>query len=158
MHCSQGQRKFGRAPRARLLLGLFALAGCVQGPDAGSGPDAYRHQAEPMELDQWIPDSLSSGGNDQVDWRQFTVAYASEIVVTVVFDNEQVEAEVGLYDRYGIAVKEDAKSRSDSPRLIVRGLVPAGTNFVRVAVGSRQETGYTIQVQVADSQFPAPPT
>ncbi|NUN16665.1 MAG: hypothetical protein HUU55_23810 [Myxococcales bacterium] len=144
-----------------MLLLAFSAVGtaCGPGPDGNSGPDAHRNEAIPVEPDKWIAGEISTELGDKTDWMSFTVENPTDIVVTVVFESEEVEAEVGLYDRYGMPVSIDQKRQSDNPRLLVRGSVPVGLNFVKVsAVGPKDQSGYTIQVALGQASIkPARP-
>lgn len=148
------------AAKGMLLWICLAFAGgCGPAPDGNSGPDAFRDEATPVEPDKWIAGEISSEFGDKTDWMSFTVENPTEVVVTVVFESEEVEAEVGLFDRYGMPVTVDQKRQSDNPRLLIRGAVPAGMNFVKVAaLGPKDQSGYTIQVALgAASGKPARP-
>jgi hypothetical protein len=127
------------------------------GPNDKSGEDAYRHTAQEAELDTWVPDAISARDGDEVDWKSFTLKRAADVTVTVVFDDDRMEGEVGLYDRYGMPVMEETKGKSDSPRIVMKGAMPAGKNFIRIKAAPNAKCGYTVQVALARTRFSAPP-
>jgi hypothetical protein len=143
---------------ALALVGAALLAGssCGGAITDTSGPDAYRHQAEAVELNVWIPDSVSAFDGDQTDWKAFVLDRGADVVVSVVFDNDDCEGDAALYDKYGMQVSSEFKRKSDSPRLTLQGALPAGKNFVRVSSGPKSKAGYTMQVQVAKGRYTAP--
>ncbi|GMV43397.1 MAG: hypothetical protein AMXMBFR64_51130 [Myxococcales bacterium] len=132
---------------AALASLLLILAGCATGPEASSGPDAWRNEATEVELDLWITDDFDGPNGDATDWKTFKIDAPTDVTVTVVFEDDGVEANIGLYDRYGMPIAEDKKRKSDNSRMVLKGSLPAGMNFVKVAAASsRDRSNYTIQI------------
>lgn len=144
--------------RALLVLALGSLvAACATGPESSSGPDAYRNEATEIPLDKWITDDVDGPAGDSTDWKTFKVGAPTDVTVTVVFEDDAVEADIGLYDRYGMPVAEDRKRKSDNSRMVLKGSLPPGMNFVKVAaVSTRDRTNYTIQVSAAEVEYRPP--
>lgn len=139
-----------------LPLGLLA-AGCASGPESASGPDAFRHEAIEMELDLWVTDDVDGQSGDTTDWKTFKIGAPTDVTVTIVFEDDQVEADIGLYDRYGMPVAEDRKKKSDNSRMVLKGALPPGMNFVKIAaVSSRDRSNYTIQVAAEEVEYRPP--
>jgi hypothetical protein len=126
---------------------LALLTACSGGPESNSGPDAFRHEAVEVAIEKWITDDIDGSSGDTTDWMTFKIEATTAVVVTVVFEEDKVEAEVGLYDRYGMPVAEDSKRKSDNSRIILKGELPQGMNFVRVAAANtRERSNYTLQI------------
>ncbi len=139
---------------ALLVAGAF---GCRSHPESNSGEDAYRNQAVETEIGTWVIDDFSGPNSDSTDWRSFKIDKPAEIIIEVVFENQLTEAAVGLYDKYGMTVAEDYKRASDSARLTVKGAVPAGLNFVKVAAGKRRfRSNYNLRIKMGKSMYVPP--
>ena len=146
-----------RTALAAATLAAIFSASCAPGPEESSSPDAYRHEATEIPLEKWITDDFDGSSGDTTDWKSFKLEQPTDVVITVVFEEDKVEAEVGLYDRYGMPVAEDRKRKSDNSRIILKGALPQGLNFVRVAAeSSRDRSNYTLQVSAAPVEVRPP--
>lgn len=142
---------------ALAALAIALLAGCATGPEANSSPDGYRDEATEIPLDKWITDDFDGPAGDTSDWKTFKIEAPTDVTMTVVFEDEAVEANIGLYDRYGMPIAEDRKRKSDNSRMVLKGSVPQGMNFVKVAAASsRDRSNYTIQVSAEAVEYRPP--
>ena len=139
-----------------LALGWFSIStlGCKRGPESNSGEDGYRHVAVEAQLDSFIYDDFAGPEGDNTDWRRFELKSPTEVILTVVVENEKAEVSVGLYDTYGQVLAQDYKRAADSARITVKGEAPAGTVFVKVAAGkTRYRSNYTMNIKLGESRF-----
>lgn len=151
-------RRGARAWAAVIAVALSAswFVGCVTKPNEESGPDAYRHQAEEIELEKWIPDSVSAFDGDLTDWKSFTLPNPGDVIVTVVFADDFTAGEVAVYDKYGMPIASGVKEEPDAARVVLKGAAPAGKNFLRVTSGPKHKAEYTVQVLMASRRFAVP--
>lgn len=141
-----------------LAMGVaLALTGCRGGPEKNSGEDAYRHIATEAPVGSFIYDDFAGPEGDTTDWRQFQLEKPTEVILTVVLENEKAEASVGLYNTYGEPIAEDYKRAADSARLTVKGVAPKGTVFIKIAAGqTRYRSNYTMTVKLGKSMYVPP--
>ena len=140
------------------LAGLaVAMSGCRTGPEQNSGEDAYRNVAVEAPIGSFIYDDFAGPEGDMTDWRRFELDKPTEVILTVVVENEKAEAAVGLYNTYGEPIAEDYKRAADSARLTVKGVAPRGTVFVKIAAGqTRYRSNYTMTIKLGKSMFVPP--
>ena len=148
----------GQAIALSVFLTLLStLLGCRTGPEANSGEDAYRNMAIEAPVGSFIYDDFAGPEGDATDWRRFELAKPTEVIVTVVFENEKAEATVGIYDTYGMSITEDYKRAADSARMTLKGVAPQGTVFVKVAAGkTRYRSNYTMTIKLGKSMYVPP--
>lgn len=140
-----------------LLVHALLIMGCRTSPEANSGEDGYRHMALEAPVGSFIYDDFAGPEGDATDWRRFVLEKPTEIIVTVVFETEKTEAALGIYDKYGMPITEDYKRASDSARVTIKGVAPAGVVFIKIAAGqTRYRSNYTLTIKLGKSMYVPP--
>jgi hypothetical protein len=96
------------------LATVVGLVGCRVNPEAQSGGDGYRHEAQPLVLNSWITDDLGAATGDTTDWKAIEIAVPSQMVVEIRADESDAEFLVGAYDRYGVQLGKVERRESTS--------------------------------------------
>ena len=145
------RRSFATLLEHRMTLAALAtvvgLAGCRVNPEAQSGGDGYRHEAQPLVLNNWITDDLDAGSGDTTDWKAIEIAVPSQMVVEVRSDESDAEFLVGAYDRYGVQLGK--VERRESTPLASFGFATSapGKHFIMVRATGGPPSSYTIRVK-----------
>lgn len=127
------------------IVAVLSWTGCVQGPDAASGDDAFRHQAVQIPLDQPVPDTFSWPSSDRTDWKWFILPQDGLLTVNVHFVNLEAAAHVEVFDTYGKVVAKRIKERNRDEHLQFSEPVNMGRYFLRVmAFDEGDESEYTV--------------
>ena len=134
-----------------LLSVALIFAGCRANPEAQSGGDGYRHEAQPLVLDSWITDDLSAGGGDTTDWKAIEITTPAQMVVEIRVDESDSELLVGAFDRYGVQLGK-VERRADTPIASFGFDASAvGKHFIMVRATGGPPSSYTIRVRTGAS-------
>jgi hypothetical protein len=132
-----------------ICTGLVAL-GCGGDPEAGSGGDAYRSEAQPIPFDELVTDSLSLEEFDRTDWKAIDLDYPGRLAIAFSADEAEAESVVALFDRYGTRLSAAEPSGGKISTLTVD--VPRGGRyFLMVQAVDGPPTAYSIQVSLGDT-------
>ena len=143
--------RMGRNAGVLVVLVASVLLGCVTGPNASSGDDQFRHQAVTIPLEEPVPDDFSWPNGDRTDWKVFTLARDSLLLVNVHFTNEGTVARVELFDTYGRPVAKRIKESGRDAHLQFSEPLRAGRYFLRVeADDEMDESEYTIVLNLGE--------
>jgi hypothetical protein len=130
-------------------VGVLAL-GCEGDPDAGSGGDAYRSEAQPMPLDELVTDSLSLEELDRTDWKVLVLDYAGRLAIAFSADEAEAESFIAVFDRYGTRLGGAERPGGKISTLTVD--VPrAGRYFLMVQAVDGPPTAYSVQATLGDT-------
>lgn len=145
---------------------LLALAGCPQqppqraksfDPDAKSGPDAARANAQLLPLDLPVTDFVSFRKGDRTDWKMIEVpAPRGSLSVKLRWDDTQSELMLAIFDGLGVEVIQG--TRTDGQRKIVEWSVDPEQPryYVRVtAPEDGYESSYSLVAKWMDPNPPA---
>ncbi|MGM0574465.1 MAG: hypothetical protein ACQEXJ_01850 [Myxococcota bacterium] len=131
-----------------LVLASLLMGACGGDPEAQSGGDAYRHQAELIPLDEWVTDDISVDDADRTDWKALDVPSAGTLTIQFHADEPEAEITVGLFDRYGRPLG-DLKRGEGQGR--VQAEIPirsAGRHFVMIREADGPPTSYMIRASL----------
>lgn len=137
--------------RALLLLVVLVAAGCRVNPEAQSGGDGYRHEAQPLALGAWVTDDLAGDSGDTTDWKAIEISSPAQMIVELRADESDAEFLVGAYDRYGAPLGR--VERSEGMPIASFGFEAkiVGKHFIMVQAIGGPPSSYTIRVQSGDA-------
>jgi len=125
-------------------------AGCGGDPEAGSGGDAYRSEAQPMPLDELVTDSLALEELDRTDWKILVLDYPGRLAIEFSADEAESECHIALFDGYGTRVSGATRPGGTISTLAVD--VPRGGRyFLMVQAVDGPPTAYSIQATLGDT-------
>lgn len=131
------------------LIALTSLAlGCASSPE---DEDALRSAATAIEMGQVIQEVISPTNGDLIDWKMVTVPGPGTIKIELVLVNKDdiFGAEIAIYDRFGIPVKEqnvDTQTTTNQKFLVLTAVLPEpGLHFIKISAEGG-ETDYTVTV------------
>lgn len=130
------------------MLGGCGLWHSIFGdPEGASGPDAYRHQAAALPLDEPLTDSVSIAEGDKTDWRVFEIYDAGQLAIVFSADEAEAEVSLALFDRYGLELQAVERQGGEVSTLTV-DVARGGRYFLRMQAVSGPPTAYDITVSV----------
>ena len=129
------------------IVSLSSLVGCRVNPEAQSGGDGYRHEAQPLVLDSWVTDDLAARGGDTTDWKAIEISTPSQMVVEIRADESEAELLVGAYDRYGVQLGKVERRESTPIASFGFSASSAGKHFIMVRATGGPPSSYTIRVR-----------
>lgn len=132
------------APSWRWWLPFVLLfAACGSHPEENSGGDAYRNEAQPMPLDEWVTGELDRDNGDTTDWKQVAVD-GGKLTLELKADKKGASIKVEVYDKYGVSIGVGAAgSKEDS--LAVPVNAKGGKLFVRIEHRGGPKTAYSVR-------------
>lgn len=132
------------APSWRWCIPLvLLLAACGSHPEENSGGDAYRNEAQPMPLDEWVTGELDRDNGDTTDWKQVAVD-GGKLTMELKADKKGASIKIEVYDKYGISIGVGAAgSKEDS--LAVPVNAKGGKLFVRIEHRGGPKTAYSVR-------------
>ncbi|MDP6943636.1 MAG: hypothetical protein QF464_05755 [Myxococcota bacterium] len=127
---------------------LAAVIGCGGGdPEAGSGGDAYRNEAQDMPLDELVDDSLSLDEADRTDWKALEIEDGGQLAVEFLADEAETKTFLAVFDRYGTQLGAAQRSGGQVSTLSVD--VPRGGRyFLVVQALEGPPTAYSVMVSL----------
>ena len=142
---------FERRIALAALAALVALTGCRVNPEAQSGKDGYRHEAQPLVLNSWVTDDLAASAGDTTDWKFLEIASPSQMVVELRADESDAEFLVGAYDRYGVQLGKVERLESTPVASFGFAASVVGRHFIMVRATGGPPSSYTIRVKTGAS-------
>jgi hypothetical protein len=136
-----------------LLIVLVLPSGCglwsfVFGdPEGASGPDAYRHQAAQIALEEPQTDSVSIDEGDQTDWRAFEIYDGGRLAIEFSADEQDAEVSLAVFDRYGTELRAVERPGGAVSTLTVDA-ARGGRYFLRIQAVSGPTTAYDVKVSI----------
>ncbi len=133
--------------RLKSIIAAASLAALAAGCTTNIDDDAYRAGAITLELNEVTTDELYPTAGDEIDWKMVFVPTPGDITVNVFWDHplEIFDVEVGVYDRFGIPIKKEARE-SGGARSIVKTFLPeSGLHFVKLS-GASGRSIYSINI------------
>ncbi|MBD89113.1 MAG: hypothetical protein CL940_02110 [Deltaproteobacteria bacterium] len=139
-------------PMTLLILALcLALTGCRVNPEAQSGGDGYRNEAQPLVLDSWVTDDLNAGGGDTTDWKAIEITTPAQMVVEIRADESDTELLVGAFDRYGVQLGKVERRESTPIASFAFAASAVGKHFIMVRATGGPPSSYTLRVRTGDA-------
>ena len=130
-----------------LMGGLIGLHGCGGDPEAGSGGDAYRNEAQAMPLDELVDDSLSLDEADRTDWKALDLEDAGQLAIEFSADEPEAKSLLAVFDRYGEQLA--SANRSGGQVSVMEVDVPRGGRyFLMVQALEGPPSAYSILVSL----------
>lgn len=134
-----------------VLVGLVGLTACRVDPEAQSGGDGYRHEAQPLVLNSWITDDLARGAGDTTDWKAVEISTPAQMVVEIRVDESDTELLVGAYDRYGVQLGKVERREGTPIASFGFAANAVGTHFIMVRATGGPASSYTVRVRTGAS-------
>ena len=134
----------------RILIATVVLAtlvACGPGPDSKSGGDGFRHQAKPLQFNEWVTDEdgINYSKGDRTDWKKLVVSRRGTLFIRISCDNKKAFISAALYNKYGKRLIEKSKKKGFTDHIRFEGEVMPGNYFLRIyARKSRDKTVYSI--------------
>lgn len=129
----------------------LALVACGSAPEENSGGDAYRNEAQPMPLDEWVTGELDLDGGDTTDWKSIDLEAAGKLVVELKADKKGAVVQVGVFDKYGIALGDGTRKAGTDVLSVPVKAKAEGRYFVRVVHRDGDKTVYSLRAVMDDS-------
>lgn len=146
-------RELGSMVSSAVLACALALSAPACGssdPDANSGGDAYRNEAQAMPLDELVTGEIDADGGDQTDWKSIEIGEAGKLTLELSTDKKGAAIVVGLYDKYGALVDSDTKPGGSEDALKLKVKVKDGRYFVRIQEKGGGKTTYSVKASMGD--------
>ena len=138
-----------------LKLGVFGLllvpsaSACGSEPEAQSGGDAYRSEAQQMPLDEWTTGEIDQDTGDTTDWKAIDVGEAGKLAVELKSESKGAVLQLGLYDKYGVELGSEKRRAGDEAiKLVVKA--KSGRYFVKIAHRDGDKTAYSVRAVLGD--------
>ena len=138
-------------------MGALIGTGCISDPEARSGADAYRHQAETMSMDEWEVGDIAARGGDRTDWRAVDLAVPGRLTVTARVDETDTELLIGIYDRYGRPLHVVQASAGQGELKAMAKVVRAGRVFIMVQATGGPPSAYNLRATLGDGDDSSSP-
>ena len=119
-------------------------------PEAASGPDAFRHQAVALEIDEAVTDSVGIDEGDQTDWRAVELYDAGRMSVEFSADERDAETLIAVFDRYGTELRAIERMGGEVSALTV-DVARGGLYFLKIQAVSGPPTAYDLKVSVGQT-------
>lgn len=146
----QTQRKGQDIVRSVLCgLGFILLVACGGHPEENSGGDAYRSEAQPMPLDEWITGELDRDGGDTTDWKQLTFD-GGKLAIELKADKKGASILVGVYDKHGVSIGTGTAGSKDDGVSVPVNVKGRGRLFIKIEHRGGDKTAYSVRA-VADA-------
>ncbi|HIA04271.1 MAG TPA: hypothetical protein EYN06_04940 [Myxococcales bacterium] len=116
------------------LTMALMLAGCGIKPNAHSGGDGQRNEAQDLILEEWVtdPDGVNYQKGDRTDWKKIMIDRPGTLFVETAFDNKNAAVAVGLYNKYGLRLIEKMKKRGSTRHVRFEIDINQGKYFVSI--------------------------
>lgn len=142
------------APRQMLVMvcgAALALAACGSAPEENSGGDAYRNEAQPMPLDEWVTGELDLDGGDTTDWKSIDLEATGKLNVELKADKKGAVVHVGVYDKHGLALGYGTRKAGAELLSVPVKAAAEGRYFVRIVHKDGAKTVYSVRAVMDDS-------
>jgi hypothetical protein len=136
---------------ASLVFAVVLMAGCRVNPEAQSGGDGYRHEAQPLALGAWVTDDLAGDSGDTTDWKAIEISSPAQMIVELRADESDAEFLVGAYDRYGAPLGRVERGEGVPIASFGFEAKTVGKHFIMVQATGGPPSSYTIRVQSGDA-------
>ena len=128
-------------------------------PESNSGGDAYRHQAQMMPLDEWVPGDLNQDGGDQTDWKVMAVGDKGDLLVEFSADDPGAIVSVVVYDKYGYELgKTMRKENAGGPVSVGVKVTRPGKHFVKLRSEFGEPSAYSLRASLGGVKKKAKPS
>ena len=134
-----------------LAVGLGALGGCAGDPEAKSGGDAYRNEAQPMPMGEWQVDDIAYGEGDRTDWKAIDVPQPAKLSIELSADEPDATFRLGFFDRHGVPLGRAIRKEGQATASLRVDAASKGRYFLMVQATGGPPTSYQVRVQVAGS-------
>lgn len=134
-----------------LAVGSGALAGCGGDPEAKSGGDAYRNEAQAMPMGDWQVDDIAYGEGDRTDWKAVDVPQPAKLSIELSADEPDATFRVGFFDRHGVPLGRAVRKEGQDKASLQVDAANKGRYFLMVQATGGPPTSYQVRVQVAGS-------
>lgn len=137
-----GWRLRSLAPLA--LATLAAFAGCGSHPEENSGGDAYRNEAQPMPLDEWVTGELDLDSGDTTDWKALALEDSGKLTIELKADKKGAKILVGVYDKHGMSIGVGS-SKAGEEGVAVPVKASSGKLFVKIEHRGGSKSAYSVR-------------
>jgi len=134
-----------------LALGFGAFTGCAGDPEAKSGGDAYRNEAQPMPMGDWQVDDIAYGEGDRTDWKAVDVPQPAKLTIELSADEPDATFRVGFFDRHGMPLGRTVRKEGQAKASFQVDAPKRGRYFLMVQATGGPPTSYQVRVAVAGS-------
>ena len=134
--------------RLRSLLALVVLAalpGCGSHPEESSGGDAYRNEAQPMPMDEWVTGELDLGNGDTTDWKVLALEDSGKLAIELKADKKGAKILVGVYDKHGMSIGVGSSKSGEEGVTVPVKATSSGKLFVKVEHRGGDKTAYSVR-------------
>ncbi len=136
------------------LLPALVSAACGGDPEAGSGGDAYRHQAAPIAIGEPVTDDLSLAEADRTDWKLVSVEAPSKLVLDLAADEADTAVIIAAYDKYGQLLGRSGKRVGGAPAHLEVEARQPGPYFVMIQASEGPPSVYTVTATLSALAVP----
>jgi hypothetical protein len=127
---------------------LFIVVACGSNPDEKTGEDGTRNVAQKMELEKWIPDSVSYDEGDRSDWRMFSIDTDSRVLVEAKVANTDANVLFEIRGLFGKVINK-VNSYQRAEVLSFEQKLPKGQYFIgMIAKDDGDNSEYTLRVSI----------
>ncbi len=140
----------------RSRIGLVPVIACAVAVMSGCtteiDEDAFRAGAIQMELGDVTTDELYPTAGDEIDWKMVFLPSPGDIIVDTYWDAalEIFNVEVGVYDRFGIPIKKQARETGGGTG-VLRTFVPeSGLHYVKLSAESGRSI-YSVSIKFEEN-------
>ena len=128
-----------------LFVGVM-LCACAGGPEAKSGGDGYRHQAQPLEMGELVTDQVASHAGDTSDWRIVQIPSEGLVTAVVSHDEPRSRLKLAVFDRVGYQLAVGVSPRDGGPLKVSVPVKQTGRHFVVVQSITGPTTVYSLKI------------
>lgn len=125
---------------------LLLLAACGSHPEENSGGDAYRNEAQPMPLDEWVTGELDRDSGDTTDWKQLA-ADGGKLTLELKADKVGASIKVEVYDKHGLSIGVGAAGSKEDSLSVPVNTKGGGKLFVRIEHRGGPKTAYSVRAK-----------
>jgi hypothetical protein len=128
-----------------IAVGLL-VAACGSHPEENSGGDAYRSEAQPMPLDEWVTGELDLDNGDTTDWKQVSVE-AGKLTIELKADKKGASIRVAVYDKHGLSIGMGAAGGKGEGLTVPVNAKSDGKLFIKIEHRGGDKTAYSVRAQ-----------
>ncbi len=121
-------------------------------PDARSGPDGKRSNAQKLALNKPHTDEVSYANQDRTDWYEVDLEGAksgSVLGAVINWDNANSDVNIDVFDAFGAQISASpVRGKGEKQKKLYTPIEKSGTYYIRVTAPARPDgTVYTMEAQ-----------
>lgn len=132
--------------RAVILVFGLVVTACGSHPEENSGGDAYRNEAQPMPLDEWVTGELDADSGDTTDWKQVGVD-GGKLAIELKADKLGAAIRVSVYDKHGLSIGTGSAGTKDEGVTVPVNAKGGGKLFIKIEHRGGSKTAYSVRAQ-----------